>query len=49
MAIKPTCNKCGKELNVFGAILLSPPDEENKVRKFHICIECYSQIVGGLK
>ena len=47
--IKPTCDKCGKELNEFGAILLSPPDKENKVRKFHICVECYNKIEEGMK
>ena len=44
MAIKPICDKCKKELKDFGAILLSPPDIENKVRKFHICKECYKKI-----
>lgn len=44
MAIKPTCNRCKKELNDFGAILLSPPDKNEMVRKFHICKECYSQL-----
>jgi hypothetical protein len=32
MAIKPKCNKCGDELIEFGAILLSPPDEESTVK-----------------
>jgi hypothetical protein len=44
MAIKPTCSKCKKELDDFGAILFSPPDEESKVEKFHICKECYNKI-----
>lgn len=41
MAINPICDNCKKELKDFGAILLSPPDPENKVRKFHICKGCY--------
>lgn len=49
MAIKPKCNKCGEELDEFGAILLSPPDENNKVRKFHICKDCYYEISEDLK
>ena len=44
MSIKPICDKCGKELNEFGAILLSPPDD-GKVRKFHLCKDCYEGIV----
>lgn len=41
MAIKPLCDRCKKELKEFGGILLSPPDKQNKVRKFHLCVECY--------
>ena len=43
MAIKPKCDKCRKELNEFGGILLSPP-KKNIVKKFHLCIECYKEI-----
>jgi hypothetical protein len=41
MAIKPVCDKCKEELKEFGAILLSPPDSESKVKKFHLCVSCY--------
>lgn len=41
MAIKPTCDRCRKELEEFGAILLSPPNKDNTIRKFHICKKCY--------
>lgn len=44
MTITPVCDKCKKELNNFGAILLSPPNQENSVKKFHICKECYEEI-----
>jgi hypothetical protein len=44
MSINPICDKCKKELREFGAILLSPPDFENKVKKFHICKECYTKL-----
>lgn len=47
MAIKPKCNKCGKELKEFGAILLSPP-KGNIVKKFHLCKKCYRVISQGL-
>jgi hypothetical protein len=44
MAIKPTCDKCGKELKEFGGILLSPPDNDRKVSKYHLCKDCYEEI-----
>lgn len=47
MAIKPVCDKCNKELDDFGAILLSPPDPENKVKKLHICKNCYKEIINS--
>lgn len=45
MAIKPVCDKCKKELEVFGGILLGPPNENNTVRKFHLCADCYNEII----
>jgi len=48
MAINPKCAKCKKELNEFGAILLSPPDETEKVEKFHLCKECYEKLIRSL-
>jgi hypothetical protein len=49
MAIKPTCDKCGSELTDYGAILLGPPNMNNEVRKFHICKNCYNEILKLLK
>ncbi len=48
MAIYPKCNKCGKILDDFGAILLSPPDSDSKVIKFHICKKCYKKFESEL-
>ena len=44
MAINPKCDKCSEELKDFWAILLSPP-KDDYVRKYHICIECYNEII----
>lgn len=44
MAIKPTCDFCGKELTEFGALLFSPPDNQGNVKKEHICKNCYIKI-----
>ena len=49
MTIKPICDKCKQELEEFGALLFSPPNEKNEVRKFHICKECYKEIEKTLK
>lgn len=49
MAIKPICNKCKKELKKFGAILFGPPGKNDKVKKFHLCQECYEQMIKSLK
>lgn len=37
------CNKCGQEMFVKGAILVSPPLEKTEEihAKYHICILCY--------
>ncbi len=45
MAIKPKCDICKKELKDFGALLFSPPAKNNKVKKFHICKNCYKLII----
>lgn len=49
MSITPNCDKCKTELNSFGGILLSPPDEKNKVEKYHLCKNCYNEIKKSLK
>jgi len=41
--IKPICDICHRELEDFGGLLLSPP-EENKVKKNHICKKCYNKL-----
>lgn len=49
MAIKPVCDKCKKELDDLGGILLSPPDDNNQVKKFHLCKNCFNSIAKSLK
>ena len=44
LAINPICDMCKKELDDFGALLLSPPDQSGMVRKFHICKSCYKKM-----
>jgi hypothetical protein len=49
MAIEPTCDHCGDELHTYGAILLSPPNKNNVVQKYHYCIACYKELKKILK
>jgi hypothetical protein len=49
MTINPTCDKCKKELDDFGALLFSPPDRESNVKKFHLCKDCYNSLVQKLE
>ncbi len=46
MAIKPVCDFCKAELDDFGALLFSPPDESDSVRKFHLCKKCYEKVIA---
>jgi hypothetical protein len=48
MPIKPVCDKCGRELDEFGAILMGPPDKKGRVKKFHICTRCYRLIMESI-
>jgi len=42
--IKPKCDICKNELDDFGALLFSPPDESGKTDKKHICKPCYNKL-----
>jgi hypothetical protein len=48
MAIKPNCVYCKEELTEYGALLLSPPDNKNNIRKLHLCKKCYNEIIDLL-
>ena len=45
MAITPFCDFCKQELEEFGGILLSPPNEEGMVKKDHLCKSCYENMI----
>lgn len=49
MAISPICDRCGQELTKFGALLFSPPDSSNEVRKYHICVDCYKLLISDFE
>jgi hypothetical protein len=33
----------------FGGIILSPPDEDEKVKKDHLCKQCYDDLVKWIE
>ncbi len=47
--IRIKCDKCKEELKEQGALLFSPPEQENKVKKIHICKECYNKLKEDLE
>jgi len=46
--IKPMCDFCGEELTAFGAILFSPPIGKD-VKKYHVCVNCYNEMIKKVK
>ena len=44
------CDSCERELDELGALLFSPPDENNNCTKYHICVYCFQKpnIKGSL-
>ena len=44
--INPICDFCKEELEDFGGLLFSPPNENGFVKKFHICKDCYEKLRG---
>jgi hypothetical protein len=43
------CDKCHLELREPGALVFSPPTTETwLVEKYHICIECWSEVAALL-
>lgn len=50
--IKPTCDKCRKELTDFGGLAFSPPNKygaANNVSKHHLCVDCWEAFRVWLK
>jgi hypothetical protein len=41
---EPKCDVCKKELKDFGGIIFSPPDRVSKVKKYHICKDCFKKL-----
>lgn len=48
MAINLQCDKCREELSDFGGILLGPPNENDEVKKYHLCKNCFKELSKDL-
>lgn len=49
MSLDVRCDVCGHELNVPGALVFGPPDDDGNVTKYHVCIfKCWDDILGIL-
>jgi len=42
MVIRVPCDKCRSIITESAALLFSPPDKDNKCRKWHVCHRCYN-------
>jgi len=49
MAIHTSCDRCDDEINVPGAILLSPPSRDHLCLELHLCVKCYEQIRSDME
>lgn len=38
------CYWCEETLDEPGALLFSPPDENDRVDKVHLCVKCFNEI-----
>jgi hypothetical protein len=44
------CDKCRSELHEPGALVFSPPTSQAwQVEKYHLCVDCWSEIERLLK
>jgi hypothetical protein len=44
------CDMCGRELAAPGALVFSPPVNEGwLVEKYHVCADCWPEVVALLK
>ncbi len=54
MSIQPICDFCHKELEDFGGLIFSPPEQghdqnqsdEQNVQKLHVCKTCYTGMIN---
>lgn len=44
MALTIKCDRCKEELDIPGAVLYGPPNDDTCV-KWHICIFCYDTLL----
>jgi len=47
--LRVTCNKCKAKLNRAGALVFGYPDINSYCKKYHLCRDCYEDLVEWLK
>lgn len=47
--LKPICSGCGEYLDHPGALLFSPPDEDGKCDKLHVCRDCFALVIAPFR
>ena len=43
------CDKCLEILRDYGALVFSPPDDDGKTDKLHICKSCWEKLEKEIK
>jgi hypothetical protein len=46
--LKVDCRRCGKELDVPGALVFGVPDTDGGVSKHHVCIFCWDHLLAWI-
>lgn len=49
MTVCFSCDRCDDEIDVPGAILLSPVSRDHLCLKLHLCVKCYEQIRSDME
>ena len=44
-----TCKLCKKGIKEPGALIFSPPDSDDILKKYHICVGCWPSVLRFIK
>ena len=47
--ISVQCNRCEAELTQPGALAFSPPKKSGDTHKYHLCLQCWHNLVSWLR
>jgi len=43
------CKRCKGKIEEPGAIMISPPDKDDFCKKYHICSECFPEVLRFIR